>query len=281
MLFVSSSGHCTLNCPYCIIKPVAKNEPSLTPDDFRFLFNKFKGKKIIGLSGKGDFFAGYHPEEKLLWMILQENVEVILDINGVFIHDFSQIPDRLIEKISAINLTMHYQQLKQKGLLDVWCDNAMEIIRRRRDQLFLGSIISPLVAKYWDEALNFYEQNIFKRTSFKVTLVRDEINPMHSENEDMLGNLEQKYAHIIQSVCQTDFSEPFKAVNNVLCPAGVNYFRIWNDGTVNGCPIMPELSNAGNIKAQKIILRNSYFECNNPHHCDCAHIHSRNKMIIL
>lgn len=92
LFFMSSSGHCGLTCPYCLISPVAKNEPSLTRDDFEYLFKKFKNQKNgLIFSGKGDFFASYKKTDKLFSFILDHDIEVMLDINAQFIQECRDI----------------------------------------------------------------------------------------------------------------------------------------------------------------------------------------------
>ena len=92
-IFASSSGNCTLKCPYCIVDPIAHLEPSLNYADFEFLIKTFNKKILFGLTGKGDFFASYKSSEKLLLKLLSEDVEIVLEINGVFIHEYGEIPN--------------------------------------------------------------------------------------------------------------------------------------------------------------------------------------------
>ena len=42
--FVSSSGHCNLDCSYCVIQPVVKHQPSLNYDDLAFVLERTPGK---------------------------------------------------------------------------------------------------------------------------------------------------------------------------------------------------------------------------------------------
>jgi MoaA/NifB/PqqE/SkfB family radical SAM enzyme len=279
LIFASSSGHCTLNCPYCIVHPIAKNEQSLNFEDFRYLIKKFGKKILFGFSGKGDFFAGYKPSEKLLARLLKENIEVALDINGVLLHEFGKIPDEYLKKIIDVNLTMHYQQLKINKLLDQWKNNALTIIQRKQYNLLLGTIISPLTKRWWREALVFYEQEIFAQTQHKIVLVRDIENSLNNEDEASLKVLENDFAHIIQYVHNEDFSLPFKNNKHVLCPAGSTYFRVWNDGTLQGCPNIKALEYMGNVIKRNIQIRETHFSCSEPGYCDCAAINSFGRMI--
>ena len=50
--FVSSSGHCNLDCSYCVIQPVVKHQPSLNYDDLAFVLERTPGKVFFIFSGK-------------------------------------------------------------------------------------------------------------------------------------------------------------------------------------------------------------------------------------
>lgn len=280
-IFASSSGNCTLKYPYCIVDPIAHLEPSLNYADFEFLIKTFNKKILFGLSGKGDFFASYKSSEKLLLKLLSEDVEIVLDINGVFIHEFGEIPNEYLSKILSINLTMHYQQLKSNNLLDRWKNNALKIIELKQHQLILGTILSPKVKDYWHEALEFYKKEIYIRTHQKILLIRDVQVLLSLEEESALKELKNDFAPMISNIQETDFSLPFRENKNVLCPAESTYFRVWNDGTFSGCPYIDLLKDMGNVKARNIKSRELLFPCNQPGFCDCDAINSLGKMIFI
>jgi len=280
VIFVSSSGHCTLKCPYCIVHPVAKNQPSLDSSDMAFLLDTFRKKVFLTFSGKGDFFAGYRKSERFLSMLLTHDVEIGLDVNGILIHEFPELSGTDLEKIRFINLTMHFQQIKEHHLEEVWARNARILIDRKGTQMLLGTIISPALKDSWEESLRFYEKEIFSGTGKKLALIRD-INTDFSEAEDVfLASIAQKFSHMIESVHQEDFADVFKGFGNALCPAGKNYFRIWNTGEVQGCPMIPELSNGGNLKKREIHRRAGFYSCTEPMYCDCNIIEGLGKMVL-
>ncbi|HEX7519929.1 MAG TPA: hypothetical protein VF325_06565, partial [Candidatus Deferrimicrobium sp.] len=64
----------------------------------------------------------------------------------------------------------------------------------------------------------------------------------------------------------------------VLCPAGHEYFRVWNDGRVQGCPYVGELQDLGNLKEMRFTPRLCRTRCNTPKFCDCFDILSLGKM---
>lgn len=278
-LFVSSSGHCTLDCPYCIINPIAKGEPSLNYEDIAFVLDRFKTRAFMAFSGKGDFFAGYKRSERLLSAILDREVEIGLDINGVLIHEFPELTTEKLNKIRSINLTMHYQQIKEKHLQKMWARNARVLIERKGQDMLLGTIMSPLVMDFWEESLLFYDSEIFSRTGKKLVLVRDINRPLDPEAEDLLRSLQERFSDSVERVHQEDFTAVFQGCNQVLCPAGSAYFRIWNDGTIQGCPNIETLSRCGNAKERKIVIREQWFRCSQTRYCDCNIIEGLGKMI--
>lgn len=282
IFFVSSSGHCSLDCHYCIVNPIVKHKPSLDMSDFEFLLDAFPGKRaFLAFSGKGDFFAGYKKKDRLLDQLLDRDVQVGLDINGVMIHEFADLPDRKIEQIKAVNLTLHYEAMIAKNSLKAWEKNALVLIDRihqRGTEMLMGTILSPLVTKYWGEALEFYENAIFRRTEKKIVLIRDVHRRLSDEEEIQLKDLEDRFDHMVERVHQEDFAKDFASYKNVLCPAGKIYFRVWNDGMIEGCPYIPELRNAGNVKDRVIRIRDELFRCNQARYCDCNVIARLGKM---
>ena len=81
-LFVSSSGICNLQCPYCITGCPHVNE-NLTKDDFASIFKYFGENIFFVFSGIGDFFCGYKEKDQLLRFLLHHDVKIsYLDIPG-------------------------------------------------------------------------------------------------------------------------------------------------------------------------------------------------------
>jgi len=272
VFFVSSSGHCTFDCQYCIVNPIVKHQPSLNYSDFVYLLDYFDNQKaFIALSGKGDFFASYPRSERLLARLLDHNVEIALDTNASILQDFKELNTEKMEKIRYINLTMHYQQIKGKKLQSRWIENTQFFLEKRYEQVHPDYIMSPLLQDEWDEALSFYKQNIFDKTDKKVLMVRDINQPFSSESEQYFQQLADKYDDMIAGKHQEDFSKTFTE-ERVLCPAGHKFFRIWNDGQVQGCPNLPdvkELYDNGNLKQRNLQVRQNYFVCSTPNFCDC------------
>jgi MoaA/NifB/PqqE/SkfB family radical SAM enzyme len=238
IVFASSSGHCSLDCSYCIIDVIAKHQPTLDYGDFAYLLEQLNGKTIFMLSGKGDFFAGYRKNDKLLARLLDhDDVEVALDINGVMIHEFPELDDAKLEKVRRVNLTLHYLQVLNKRALEVWKKNALIMLSRKgHDNVMMGTILSPPEMYLWEESLEYYKRNVFDVTGHRIVMIRDVDTIFDQAAEAKLAELTEAYAPMVAEVRQQDFSAVFKGREDVLCPAGKDYFRIWNDGSVQGCP---------------------------------------------
>lgn len=272
ILFLSSSGHCSLDCHYCIVNPIVKHQPSLTREDYDFLFEHFTGKIFMAFSGKGDFFAGYKKKERHLEYILSHNVGIGLDINAVMIQEFSDISDAYIRKIKSINVTFHYEALKQKNALKAWTNNISVLVDRLRDsvdEFILGTIISPKVIDRWDEGLCYYAENVFPFTGMRISLIKDVLKTYNEEELKRIEELNNRYGNVIKTIHEEDFSLQFKGHNYLLCPAGQSYYRVWNTGKVEGCPYIEELSDMGNVKSRNIITRTELFKCSKAKYCDC------------
>lgn len=291
VFFISSSGHCSLDCVYCIINPVVKHQPSLNFEDIRFLVDSVGNRSLLAFSGKGDFFAGYKKNDRLLESVLSLDVEVALDVNAVMIHEFPEIADELLRKIRYVNMTMHYRQLKDKNALAVWKKNVEIVIRRMRavgvlqentsadeEGLLVDFVASPLEASLWNEALDFYRENIFAVTGQKLVVVRDVNIAFDSDYGSRFDALCERYDDMLKYSHSEDFAAKFAKYPYVDCPAGVDYFRVWNDGAIEGCPYIDERKQCGNVKERKFVRYEKNFRCSTPKYCDCSLIAMIGKM---
>jgi hypothetical protein len=280
IVFVASSGHCNLDCEYCIISPVVKHQESLTYDDLLFIKNSIGGKIIFIFSGKGDFFSGYRNKDRLLYRLLEhDDIGVVLDINGVVIHCFPDLTTSQLAKIRHINLTYHYHQLKQHNALKLWRKNAITMLQLHDSaDFFVNIILSPLEISIWEEALNWYEENLFKEYPKKIVFINDVIRPFSTEHEIALSKLAKKFGHLVK-IRRGNFEDVLNSVDHVSCPAGQSYFRVWNDGTINACPYITELRNSGNAKQCIFLPRSEPYYCKDFRHYDCYYIAYAKRMI--
>lgn len=281
VFFASSSGHCTFDCQYCIVNPIAKHQPSLTYDDLKFLLDSLGVKAFFAFSGLGDFFASYSRSHKLLSRLLDHDVEIALDTNGVILQDFPELSEQKLEKIRFINLTMHYHQIKQKQLLQRWPTHAKLFIQSRFEQIHPDYILSPPLMSEWQEAVAYYADTVFADTGKPLLLVRDINRPFDSEAESRIQGLCDSYPEVVAGTHQEDFAAGFAGRPQVLCPAGRRYFRLWNDGRIQGCPNLPQvpdLVDCGNLKERRLNFRQADYLCDSPRFCDCHVIDGLGKM---
>ena len=278
VVFCSSAGHYQLDCDYCIIHPVVKREPSLVYEDLRFFLDEVGTRTFFIFSGKGDFFAGYPKRDRFLDRLLDHDVEVALDVNGVLLNEYPELSEEKLAKVRAINLTLHYKQVRDKRVEKAWETNARTILEKHRGELILGTIFSPLLSDLWDEGLAYYRDTVFAATGRKVWAIRDCDRPFDPAQEELFSRLLERYAAVVEKEHKDDFSAPFAGKEAVLCPAGRDYFRIWNDGRVQGCPWIPDLTDLGNLKERRLARRAAPFRCTTPRFCDCYDIHQLGKM---
>jgi len=280
VVFASSSGHCSLDCAYCIINPVVKHQATLSYEDFAFLFERLQGSVYLILSGKGDFFAGYRKGERLLERLLGHDVELALDINGVMIHELPELSATALAKIRHVNLTLHYSELVAKRALKAWRQNAVAIIERLGGPgLLAGFILTPNEQPLWREAIEFYREAVFGPTGQPLVLIQDVRLPAQAEATRAAELLARDYAFMVEEVHHEDFAARFASHAQVLCPAGSGYFRVWNDGQIMGCPYIDELKECGNLKERRFTPRQGLFACREARYCDCNNIALAGKMV--
>ncbi|MFN3594967.1 MAG: hypothetical protein ACK4TK_09840 [Thiobacillaceae bacterium] len=280
VVFVSSSGHCSLDCPYCIVSPVVKHQPSLTYADLAFLLEQLKGRAFLIFSGKGDFFAGYHKKERLLERLLAHDIEIALDINGVILHELPELEASAIAKFRFVNLTLHYHELKRKGALAVWARNALTLVDRLGESvMFLGFILTPAERPLWGEALDFYRRAVHAETGMPLVLIKDVQRPFTDELRRQSEALAEANADIVAELFEEDLGQRFASHDHVLCPAGTSYFRLWNDGRIEGCPYIEARRDCGNVKERRFLPLDGLFRCNEARHCDCNNIALTGKMV--
>jgi len=278
LVFCSSAGHCQLDCEYCVASPVVKREPSLTYDDLRFLLEELEPPVGLYFSGKGDFFAGYAKRDRLLDRVLDHDVLVGLDVNGVLLNEYPELPEEKLAKVRDVNLTLHYVQVRAKRVEKAWVANAKTLLRLHAGSLLVGTILSPPLSDTWEEALAFYRTSVFEETGRRIWLIRDTNVDFSPSEEERLAGLADRHADMVEKEHRDDFSAPFAGLPEVECPAGRNYFRVWNDGRVDGCTWVDGLGRMGNVKERRLERRDGPFRCGTARFCDCWIIHNAGLM---
>ena len=278
LVFCSSAGHCQLDCEYCVASPVVKREPSLTYEDLHFLLENVEPPVGLYFSGKGDFFAGYPKRDRFLDRLLDHDVSVGLDVNGVLLNEYPELAPEKLANVRDVNLTLHYKQVKEKRVEKAWTANARTILELHRGSLLVGTILSPLLSDLWEEGLAFYRQAVFEGTGKRLWLIRDANRALTPEQETLLDRLVEEHADMVEKEHQEDFAAPFAGRSHVECPAGRNYYRVWNDGRVQGCMWVPELADFGNLKERRLRRAPGPFRCGTARFCDCWIIHNSGLM---
>lgn len=281
IVFASSSGHCNLDCSYCVVNPVIKHKPSLTYEDLRFVLDSLGGKVFFIFSGRGDFFAGYRKSDRLLARLLEhDNVAVALDVNGVAINCFPELTDKQLERVRHVNLTFHYRQLIDHRAIQVWQRNALTMLRLAdSEDFFLNFVLTPPERGLWQSALEWYEQNIYAQYPKSIILINDVNQPLSADDETHVAGLRERFGPMIRSLRIGNFETILKSFDHVVCPAGQTYLRVWNDGQIDACPNIGELCAIGNAKERRIALRDAPFHCRDVRHCDCYHVASAGNLV--
>lgn len=280
ILFFSSSGHCSLDCDYCIVNPIAKREATLDASDIEFVLDALPGRSLLVFSGKGDFFAGYRRADALLSRVLERDVEVVLDINGIALNELPDLPPEKLAKIRLVWLTFHYTQLVRHRALDLWTENARLLIERFPEtRLMIDTILTPRERDIWGESLASFASRIGRPHGRGIVLKKD-INGFFDDSaEQKVAELKRDFGELIEDVFCEDIASRFAGCETVSCPAGRRYFRIWNDGLIQGCPNgIAELADLGNAKQRRINVRRENFRCRTPKYCDCNDIALLGKM---
>ncbi len=271
IFFVSSSGRCNLDCRYCIVEPAGRHEGSLAYEDLEFLWRHFGRKAFFMFSGKGDFFSGYPASERLLERLLDLDVEVGLDINATILQELPELDRAKLEKIIHVNVAMHWHELSRFGLRERWAQNARWILEHlAHGFLLVGTVMDPALAHEWDEALAFYEREIFAPTGKRLWLIRHLNHAYTPDEEQRLADVARRHAHMVETVLEQDYGALFRGLPEVSCPAGQRYFRVWNDGRVEGCPHVPELALLGGLKERVLRERERPYRCSSAGYCECT-----------
>lgn len=275
LLFVESSARCSLACDYCINAARPMTGPSMSLADLEFLAGLAGGGRVLlGLSGKGDFFSGYRPSDRVLDRLLDHDVEVLLDINGVVVHELPELPDEKLRRIRFVNLTLHHRELARKGLLATWTRNALRLLERRaRHDLFvINSVVLPGDYAGWEATIRFFADAIHAPTGARLALLTDLRRRFRPYDLLRLKALSARFPGVVESVTREDYTGTFGGAASVLCPAGHTAFMVRDDGTIHGCHYVPELAGSfGNVFERRFSPRAEDFDCAACTYCECAY----------
>jgi MoaA/NifB/PqqE/SkfB family radical SAM enzyme len=270
VFFAVSSGLCNLSCPYCITdRPRFKEH--LTKDDFSFIFDYFGENIYLGFSGLGDFFCGYSKEDQLLRFLLQHDVMVFLDINGVQIHELGDPDLENKERVGKINVSYHYGTMRKQKLISQWVDSVQKI-QENKYNYDLKMVCSPREKDIVKEALLFYRNDVQPITGQKLIVVPDGQVDLKGQMQ-ALERIADIYGDVVvfsgrDAMYRERLLPPAEALP---CPAGSRYFRILNNGDIMPCELFGMHMNIrlGNAKKREMIVFRKDVYCNYTGFCDC------------
>ena len=269
--FVSSSGVCNLQCPYCITNHPCENI-NLNKDDFSFIFRYFGENIYFVFSGIGDFFCGYPKKEQLLRFLLQHDVMIsYLDINGVDIKELEYPDLEGKEKIDMINISYHYGTMKEFKLINRWV-NSVKKIHENMYHYEIKMVVSPLERDIWDEAILFYRNEIQPITQQKLTLCPDTLFNLEIQYDE-LNRITHLYKDTVDMIKRENIFRGRRlfTTDTLPCPAGNRYFRILNDGDVVPCEMLADYNiRQGNLKRREVITFKQDINCSYTGFCDCG-----------
>jgi len=273
VFFAVSSGLCNLQCAYCITdRPSIKS--NLDKDDFSYIFEYFGEDIYFIFSGLGDFFCGYSAKDQLLKYILQHDLMIFLDINGV---DIKELQDQDLEgkqKIDMIDISYHYGAMKKQKVLDRWV-KSIEKIHDNRYNYHIKMVPSPLERDIWEEAIEFYRKEVhpingkklllFPDTNSSIDLISqlNEFEKITADRKDIVRLLGR------ESIFKKSNLPPGGAPP---CPAGSRYFRIFHNGDMIPCELLANRLNIrlGNLKKRELTTIKHDVSCNYTGFCDCG-----------
>ena len=142
--------------------------------------------------------------------------------------------------------------------------------------ILIGSVFDPALEVEWGAQLDFYRRTIFEPTGKPLQPIRNLRHAYTPEQEARLDAILARHPELVEPAFTNDYGELFRSMvasrpdGTVACPAGQRFFRVWNDGLVQGCAHKPELDRIGGLKERILNERSAPFSCNTPDHCDCC-----------
>lgn len=272
ILFAVSSGVCNLRCSYCTTNRPTGN-PSLTKDDFSFIFDKFGENIYFILSGLGDFFVSYPKEQRLLHFLLQHNVNLFLCINGVEIGELAEHDLEGREKIRGLEVSFHYAAMKERKFLTGWLSN-ITTLQKEGYNFFVKMVFSMDEENIWEEAIDFYKKEIYAITRQRLSITADFLSPKKTALAAAVECIQNKYPDYImrREPERTTVKQPLSA-----CPAGSRYFRVLFNGDIVPCEAFQHFTSfrLGNTKKKEVVAFTRDVLCDISDYCDCGYSSSK------
>lgn len=271
VFFATSSGLCNLKCSYCITDRPSINN-NLAVDDFAFIFKHFGENVYFVFSGIGDFFCGYPKNDYLLRFLLEHDVNIYLDINGVDIKELGDPDLEGKEKIDMINVSYHFGAMKRQNLLKGWVSSIRKI-QTNNYNYDIKMVASPSEKDILEDAILFYANEVQPITGQRLILVPDGLIDLQTQLPELNGIADMHNEVVMllgrQSVYKGD---RFPEGLSLPCAAGSRYFRIFNNGDIIPCELIGNniQSRLGNVKRREVMTFNRDVLCSYSRLCDCS-----------
>ena len=114
---------------------------------------------ISRLAVSETFFCGYEKNDRLLEYVLERDVTVCFDFNGVLLHELPVLPRNMLDKIQIIDISFHYSAMKRSGVLREWVKNVRTIAELfPSNRYYVKMILSLKDMELWGEAIAVFNK---------------------------------------------------------------------------------------------------------------------------
>lgn len=275
---VNSSGVCNLNCSYCFTNS-SKKKLAMTNKEVDFLFRVLGEKIFFIFTGVGDFFAGYAKQQRFLQNVLEKDSRVLLDSNGVVLHEFPELTDEQMNRIIFYDVSCHYSTMKRQNVLEKWAENAEIIASRMHKSRYIFKAIFALPEmELWPEILKFYSEQVYPKTGQPLNITLDEFDE-RMQSPAVLKTVNSMIRLFPDSVRQRNYQPAGKegqtryqvatsldTKKREWCAAGSLYFKIDVQGDIMPCDktggfLAKNKLVLGNTKQEKLFYVDALFGC--------------------
>ena len=231
---------CNLKCDYCYIRQEGRDSHKITP--FRYsveqmssLFTKEKiGECFFSLCGAGETL--FHPElPALVKMLLEEGHYVNITTNGTFTQGLEkllfQLTPSYCEKL-LFSFSLHWNELKQKQLLDVFRDNVYRV-RNAKCSFFVQFNLYDGYLPHLEEIKQYCIDNFGAMPQVATTREERETYKIYSSlSVEEYINVGSQFKSPLFEFTMRNFNVPIKD----FCYAGMWSYKLYFErGTIKPC----------------------------------------------
>jgi MoaA/NifB/PqqE/SkfB family radical SAM enzyme len=275
LITVNVAGKCNLKCPYCFI---GRRIPMhIDKSDFSYIFDTFGENIHFIFGGIGDFFCGYEKSDRLLEYILEHDVTIQFDFNGVLLHELPELPPAMLDKIQVIDISFHYSAMKRAGVLRDWIKNVRAIARLfPSDRYYVKMILSLKDMELWSEAIGIFDKMIYPYTKQDLLIHLDAYDPhlrqrdIYNQTIAILKNFDHLNAPGTLEIVDPAAVGYFGPMSQK-CPGGSRIFKVENTGQVKVCndTWSRGMFDLGNVKRRDVLALNGDIVCPSVNNASC------------